>query len=75
MATAPCNRETRPRNEGTPLARLISLGWETVVTLGVFVAGGWWLSGKTGSVLPLAALSLAGVGVSLYRFFRTATRL
>lgn len=76
MAPVPCNRDPSRRTDRRhPLALLVSLGWEIALTVGLFTAAGWWVSSKTESVIPLLVLSLVGIAVGLWRFFRQVVRL
>jgi hypothetical protein len=73
MEPVRCSRETAPRNSRR-LLLLVSTGWELAVTVGLFVAAGWWLGRRCSSLLPLLFLSLAGLAVGLTRFLISVIR-
>jgi len=73
MGPARCSRETTPRNSRR-LLLLVSLGWELAVTVGLFVAAGWWLGRRNDSLIPLLVLSMIGLAIGLMRFLISVTR-
>ncbi len=69
MEPAPCNREPLSKAEKIRRAlRLAGLGWELVITVGIFIFIGVQLYRRTGSKIPLIAIPLIGVAVAMWRF-------
>lgn len=50
------------------------MGWELAVTVGLFVAAGWWLGRRSASLIPLLALSLVGLAIGMTRFLISVIR-
>ena len=65
----------KPDSGNQDLWRLLGLGVQLTVTVGLFVALGWWLEQRySWPSWSRTAISLLGVAVALYHFVKEALR-